>query len=420
MTEESLRVALAGAIGNVLEWYDFGLYGLLAPVLASSFFPSSNRTAALLEVYGGFAIGFAMRPVGALVLGRLGDRMGRRFVLLVSVMLMGISTVAMGLLPTYYAIGIWAPVLLIVTRLFQGFSVGGEFVGSVTYLVEAAPPGRRGFAGSIANWGATAGLLLAAGVAAIATDKIGSAHLGAWVWRAPFLLGGALASVAYYMRHRLPEVMQEPGTLSKSNAKSPLWQAIREQPKVMLAALLFTTGYGIINYLTMVFLPTYAHEFGHAAEYQVLSANTAGQAIALVVVPIAGWASDRWFTRRRILFAMWVCEGAVAWRAFDLARRGVGGLWIAQLTFALLLAIVMGTAPAMLAEQFHSGYRVTAHAIVLNIGIGVFGGTAPIVAVALIRYTSNTMAPAGYLIFAAVLAAVGVLALRERSRVSLD
>jgi MHS family proline/betaine transporter-like MFS transporter len=417
MTQQELRVMLAAGIGNVMEWYDFGLYGLLAPVLASSFFPSSNRIAALSGVYAGFAIGFAMRPIGAAVLGRLGDRVGRRFVLLVSVILMGISTVAVGLLPTYDAIGIWAPVLMIVTRLFQGFSVGGEFVGSVTYLVESSPAGRRGFAGSIANWGATAGLLSAAGVAAIATEKMESPHVGAWAWRVPFLLGGALTAAAYSARSALPELRHESDASAKSRSRSPLWDAIREEPMVMAAALLFTTGYGIINYLTMAFLPTYAHEFGKVAEYQTLRANTAGQAVALVIVPVSGWISDRFFTRRAILFAMCLAEAAVAWRAFDLARRGgVEGVWMAQLAFALLLAIWMGADPAMLSEQFRPEHRVSAHAVVFNIGIGIFGGTAPIVAVALIRATSNVMAPAAYLIFAAVLSAVGVLALRDRGQ----
>jgi MFS transporter, MHS family, proline/betaine transporter len=421
MTQQKFRVMLAAAIGNVMEWYDFGLYGLLAPVLASSFFASSNRIAALSGVYAGVAIGFAMRPIGAAVLGRLGDRVGRRFVLLVSVILMGISTVAVGLLPTYAAIGIWAPVLMIVTRLFQGFSVGGEFVGSVTYLVESAPPGRRGFAGSIANWGATAGLLLAAGVASIATEEIASPHLGAWAWRIPFLLGGALTAAAYCVRSALPEISHESDASAKSKTRAPLWEAIREEPRVMAAALLFTTGYGIINYLTMAFLPTYAHEFGKIAEYQTLRANTAGQAVAVMIVPVSGWVSDRFFTRRAILFAMCLAEALVAWRAFDLARQGgVGGLWEAQLTFALLLAIWMGADPAMLSEQFRPDHRVSAHAVVFNIGIGVFGGTAPIVAVVLIRATSNLMAPAAYLIFGAVLSGVGLLALRDRSRAALN
>jgi len=412
---------LAAGIGNVMEWYDFGLYGLLAPVLASSFFPSSNRIAALSGVYAGFAIGFAMRPIGAAVLGRLGDRVGRRSVLLVSVVLMGISTVAMGLLPTYSLIGIWAPVLMIVTRLFQGFSVGGEFVGSVTYLVESSAPHRRGFAGSIANWGATAGLLLAAGVAAISTKRIESPHASAWAWRMPFLLGGALTAAAYCVRSALPEITHASDAPAKAKTGSPLWEAIREQPRVMAAALLFTTGYGIINYLTMAFLPTYAHEFGKVAEYQALRANTAGQTVALVTVPISGWISDRFFTRRAMLLAMCLAEAGVAWHAFDLARRGgVEGVWTAQLTFALLLAIWMGADPAMLSEQFRPEHRVSAHAVVFNIGIGIFGGTAPIVAVSLIRATSNLMAPAAYLIFAAFISAVGLLALRDPGRASWD
>lgn len=147
------RIALAGALGNLLEWYDFGLYGLLAPVLAARFFPGHNRTAALIEVYGGFAAGFAMRPLGAVILGHLGDRRGRRFVLILSVTLMGLATAAVGILPTWQQVGIAAPILLILVRLFQGVSVGGEFVDSVTYLVEATPQRRRGLAGSVANIG---------------------------------------------------------------------------------------------------------------------------------------------------------------------------------------------------------------------------------------------------------------------------
>ncbi len=416
--DRRFRVVLAGAIGNLLEWYDFGLYGLLAPVLASEFFPGHNRIASLLAVYGGFAGGFAMRPIGAVFLGRLGDRVGRRFVLVVSVLLMGLSTVAVGLLPGYRAIGIGAPVLLILTRLFQGFSVGGEFVGSVTYLVETAPLARRGLAGSVANWGATAGMLLGAGAATVATSPAIPRYFDVSAWRVPFLLGGVMASAAYLLRRGLPEI---PGSPSEAGRKSPLRQAIREQPGALTATLLFTSGYGIINYITMVFLPTFAHSFGRIAEHVALRINTAGQALALVLVPVAGWVSDRWLSRRTIIAAACLGEAVVAWRAFSVAGGpGASGLWFAQLSFALLLALVMGTGPAMLAEQFHVGYRVSAHAVAFNLGIGIVGGTAPLVAVALIKTTSNPMAPAGYLIFAALLSLAGILALRDRSRLPLD
>lgn len=415
--QQRTRVTLAGAIGNLLEWYDFGLFGLLAPVLAPLFFPSHDRIASLIGIYGGFAVGFMMRPIGAVVLGHLGDRVGRRFVLVASVLLMGLATVAVGLLPTYKTLGVWAPVLLILVRLFQGFSVGGEFVDSVTYLVEAAPQGRRGIAGSVANLGSTAGMLLAAGVAAGVTGLVGPQLLARWVWRAPFLLGGIIASAGIYLRQQLPETPHEPSSQGKPQREAPLRQAIRDDPWILLATLLFTSGYGIADYLTMVLLPTYANEFGHIDLHQALRVNVAGQALALCVVPFSGWLSDRVLTRRTMLAGAFVAEAAVSWMAFSqVGHNGIAGLWLAQLTFALLLAFVMGTAPAMLAEQFPPGYRVSAHAVAFNIGIGIAGGTAPVVAMALVQVTSDPMAPAAYLILAAALAAMSVLALHERSR----
>ncbi|MGH9518711.1 MAG: MFS transporter, partial [Terriglobales bacterium] len=244
------RAVWAGMLGNVLEWYDFGLYGLLAPVLATTFFPAHDRSAALMGAYGGFAAGFAMRPIGAAVLGRLGDLMGRRYLLALSVLLMGISTLAMGLLPSYAQWGLWATGLLVAIRLLQGFSVGGEFVGSVTYLVESAPDRKRGLAGSVSNLGATVGLLLAALLAAWA---LGSG--AAWAWRATFWLGGALALAALLLRRGLPEI---PGP----GARAPLRSAWRGSRRTLLLVVVFTAGYGIVNYLAMVLLPAFAHEFG--------------------------------------------------------------------------------------------------------------------------------------------------------------
>lgn len=418
--KHNIRIILAGAIGNLLEWYDFGLYGLLAPMLASLFFPGHDRIASLLAVYGGFAGGFAMRPIGAVALGHLADRVGRSFVLTLSVLLMGLSTVAVGLLPTYRTLGVWAPLLLILIRLFQGFSVGGEFVDSVTYLVESAPRGRRGFAGSIANLGSTAGMLLGSAAAATVTTLASPVTLNAWAWRIPFLVGGVIASAAYLLRRHLPETRSESEVKGQPRSVAPLRQAIQAQPWILLATLLFTSGYGIVNYITMVLLPTYAHEFAHIADQQALRINASGQALALFVVPLFGWLSDRFWTRRTALAVAFFVEAIFSWKAFQLVgSHGVLGLWIAQLIFAFLLAVVMGNAPAMLSEQFEPRYRVSAHAVAFNIGIGIFGGTAPMVAMALMKVASSSMAPAVYLCFAATLATVSVLALQDRSRESL-
>lgn len=440
-TSSTTRVVIAGAVGNVVEWYDFGLYGLMAPVLASLFFPSQDRIAALLGVYGGFAVGFAVRPLGAIVLGRVGDRQGRQFVLVLSVVLMGAATVALGVLPSYQAVGIWAPVLLIFIRLFQGFSVGGEFVGSVTYLVEASTVNRRGIAGSVANVGATIGMLMAAAAAALAES---SAHT-AWAWRVPFFFGGALAFAGYLLRRQLPqdaaesdtpasaskehEQSREPwsstarqsGCLARLAARWPALDAFRRAPRTMLFALLFTCGYGVSNYVIMVFLPTFAHEFAVVPESAALKINTAGQALVLLIAPLTGWISDRWMRRRTLLALAFAAQAAVAWECFRVTAYGkLAGLWTAQLLLAALLAGVMGTAPAMLAEQFARGYRVSAHAFVLNAGIGIAGGTAPMVAVALIRATQSRMAPSAYLAIACVASTIGTLLLADRSREALN
>ena len=410
-----LLPALAGAVGNVLEWYDFGLYGLFAPILAPLFFPAQDRIASLIGAYGGFAIGFAARPLGGVVLGHVGDRVGRRAVLVSSIVLMGVATTAMAILPTYAAIGVGAPVLLLLIRVLQGFSVGGEYTGSVAYLVETAPGKRRGLAGSVANIGATAGMLLAAGVATGTVMLASSAEVQRWAWRVSFLIGGVIAVAGYVLRHRL----RETGYVPKPSAQDslPLREAFAKAPRAMLLALLFTSGYGVVNYLTMVFLPTYAAEFGGVAEGHALQANTAGQALALFVVPLAAWLTDRAVPRRTLLIIAFAAEFVVAWGSFALVGHGnVGGVWAAQLSFAFLLALIMAAEPATLAELFRSEFRLSAYSVTFNLGIGLAGGTAPLVAVALIGATGNDMAPAWYLMFASAIAAGAAFLMADRSR----
>ena len=412
----SARVLGAGIGGNLLEWYDFGIYGLLAPVLAGVFFPAEDRIASLIAAYGLFAVGFAMRPIGGVVLGHLGDRLGRRFVLVYSVVLMGLATGAIAVLPSYEEIGVGAPILLLILRLVQGFSVGGEFTGSVSFLVETAPQHRRGFAGSFANFGSTAGVLLAAAVAAATVSLASEAQLESWAWRIPFLLGGVIAAAGYLLRRRLRETGYTPQP-ARANDPMPLKQAITLAPGAMICAVLFTSGYGIVNYLTMVFLPVYASEFGGITESHALQINTAAQAVALLVVPLAGWLTDHLLRRRTLLIAAFVAEAVLAWTFFMLAGSGgIAGFALAQVTFGALLALIMGAAPAMLVELFPSAYRMSGYSVSFNIGIGIAGGTAPLLATSLIDATGNLLAPAWFLMFGAALAAVAAFLMRDRSR----
>jgi MHS family proline/betaine transporter-like MFS transporter len=263
------------------------------------------------------------------------------------------------------------------------------------------------------------------------------------LWRAPFFFGGVLALAAYLLRRHLPPEAKDfaqqgfsPGDFHSSRPNSagvqggllrnliarwPALQCFREIPRTMIVALLFTSGYGVANYLSMVFLPTFGHEFANISGDTTLFINTAGQAVVLVLVPLAGWISDRWLRRRTMLFLTFLLQAAVAWELFQLVlHRATEGLWIAQLVLAGLLALAMGAGPAMLAEQFPRGFRVSGHALVLNAGIGIAGGTAPLVAVALIGTTGSGMAPAVYLIVACLISAVAALLLRDRSRELLD
>ena len=406
---------LAGGVGNLLEWYDFGLYGLFAPILAPLFFPAHDRIASLIGAYSGFAIGFAARPLGGVVLGHVGDRVGRRAVMVCSIVLMGFATTAMAVLPAYDAIGVGAPMLLLLIRVLQGFSVGGEYTGSVAYLVETAPSQRRGMAGSVANIGATAGMLLASAVVTATAMLAYSPDVQRWAWRIPFLIGGVIAVAGYFLRHRL----RETGYVPKPSARRslPLREAIAQAPGAMLLALLFTSGYGVANYLTMVFLPTYAAEFGGVPAEQALQANTAGQALALFVVPLAAWLTDRAIRRRTLLIVAFAAEFVVAWGSFALVGHGnVGGVWAAQLGFAFLLALIMAAEPATLAEQFRGEFRLSGYSVSFNLGIGLAGGTAPLVAVALIAATGNDMAPAWYLMLASAIAAAAAFLMVDRSR----
>jgi MHS family proline/betaine transporter-like MFS transporter len=405
----------AGMIGNVLEWYDFGLYGYLAPIIGARFFPSADPVASLIGAYGGFAVGFAMRPIGAAVLGHVGDRIGRRAVLIASVVLMGAATTAIGFLPTYDAIGIWAPILLLVIRMFQGYSVGGEFTGSVSYLIETAPRHRRGIAGSFANIGSTGGYLLAAGLAT-GTVMLSEVHPEyPWIWRLPFIGGGAIAVLAYWVRSRLTHTGYEPEPAAQGEL--PLKQAFANTPRAMILAMLFTWGYGVADYLTLVFLPTFASRFGALESGDALAVNTVAQAVAIVVIPIAGWLTDHAIRRRPMLILAFALIFLTAVGFFELASgSALVHFVVAQFGFAVFLGMIMGTAPAMLAEIFPSHYRLSGYSFAFNIGLGFGGGTAPLIATALIGVTGLELAAPGYLMAGALLSIAALYKMKDRSR----
>src|SRR5262245_56050476 len=295
---------LAGMIGNAVEWYDYGLCGYLAPFLATLFFPSKDPLDSLMATFGVFAAGFLMRPLGAIAFGHLGDRLGRKKALVVSVALMAVPTGLIALLPTYAAVGAIAAVLLVLLRLLQGFSVGGEFTGSIIFLVEHAPPSRRGFVGSWAGFSTNAGCMLGGGVGALLVTFLGRQAVAEWAWRLPFLLGAVLGVVGLFLRLGVEEtpLFQSLAT-SEGVARVPLSEALGHQRRQMFTAfsLLWLSSVGF--FIVFVYLPSYLGNIAGLPLHLAMTINWLAMIVVGLVVPPVGALSDRIGRKPPLVFA---------------------------------------------------------------------------------------------------------------------
>jgi len=408
---------LAGFIGNVVEWYDFALYGYMAGIIAVLFFPEQSTTAGLIATYGIFAAGFLMRPLGSAVFGWLGDTIGRSRTMMISVIMMVVPTVCLGVLPTHETIGVWAPVLLVIIRLVQGLSVGGEFSSSVTYLVETAEDGRRGYAGSWANTGSMVGMLLGAGAAASLTGLLSAEQVTSWGWRIPFLLGGLIGGLAIFLRRKLPQSQHFKRHDRERAQTSPLIQAFTTNRLEMIQACLFASAYGVLFYIPLVYLPEWLHDQTGMARHLALQINTGGTALLLLLIPVSGWLGDRFIRRTHFIAAAMLCMAVLAIPLYTwLLGDGMWGAIIVQATMVVLLAVPLGSAPAMFVELFPAADRLSGYSVSYNLGLGVIGGATPMFATWLIDASGFTIAPAWMLVVASLLAFTVMLWIKDRSR----
>lgn len=408
-------VVLAGVIGNIIEWYDFALFGYFAPIISTLFFPNENEVVSLLETYGVFAAGFIIRPIGAVVFGYIGDRIGRRTELFFSVILMAIPTFILGTLPIYEQIGIAAPIVLIILRLIQGLSVGGEFTGSVTYVAETAPQNFRGFTTSFANVGCIAGMLLGLGMVTLMTHLLPESMLQNWGWRLPFLFGGVLGLVGFYIRRNLPvsEVFQEHHLDSKTDFLS----ALKQNLIPIGQATIYASGYGVVFYIPLVYLPTYLTKFTDISLSHALLINTVAIAVLLAVIPVVGWLSDRTLRRKSWLLIAMISLALWSYPAFILLHQeNILWVWTAQIVLAFLIGILLGSSPAMMVELFPSETRLTSYSLAFNLGIGIVGGTSPLISTWLIEVSGNFYSPALYLLGTSLMAAIAISFMKDRSR----
>jgi metabolite-proton symporter len=415
-------VLLASAVGSALEWYDFFIYGTAAAlVFGDLFFPKADPSVATLLAFATFGVGFFARPFGGLIFGRLGDRIGRKPVLVITLLLVGSGTFLIGLLPTYETAGVWAPVLLVALRLVQGFGAGAEYGGAVIMAVEHAPPGKRGLFGSWAAIGVTAGNLLAAAVFAVFSSLPKEDFLS-WGWRVPFLLSIVLIAFGFYIRARVAEtpVFSEIAAHNKA-ARSPVREALRTHPRefiVVVGARLAENGLG---YLFPVFTLNYMTRTLGMQKSMVLGGIMTAYVISLLTIPFFSSLSDR-IGRRPVYLGGALFSAALAIPFFMMVETGTPAfVWLALvLALAVGVAAMFGPQAAYFAELFGARLRYTGFAFARELGSILAGGPAPFIAAALLLWAGNKpWAVAGYIIVLSLLTALAVYYGPETYRIDI-
>ncbi|MGF6880279.1 MFS transporter [Paraburkholderia tuberum] len=418
--QSTVRTLSAGSIGNFGEIYDFAVFGFSVPILAAHFFPGSDRTAALLSTFAVYAVAFFARPVGGLMFGVIADKIGRVKVMATTVWLMALGTAVIGLLPTYARIGIAAPVLLVVCRIAQGLALGGETTGTTSFILESAPDDRRG------GWigltlifshlpnalvaGLLIGLQLAAGATAYAD----------WVWRVPFLAGGLIGIVGFWLRRNLDEPDEFKQATRKTHSKNPLRTAIREGGlKGMLNVAMIQPIQTVGSYLLLGFMYTFLVRVAKLDPTSALFTNAASVVVLSFMIPLGGMLSDR-FGRKPIL------TFGAAWLAFAaypgvyLAATGtITGALLGQLLLVVGVGLYGGACFVAAPEFFPTSFRATGHAISYQVTVAVFGGTTPLIGTLLVQAFGSPLAPAYYVAAVAVACLILTQFVPETKGVSL-
>jgi MHS family proline/betaine transporter-like MFS transporter len=398
---ESTKAVVVGTIGNVLEWFDFGVYGYFAPFIGRLFFPRSDPLASLMSAFAVLAVGALSRPLGAVVFGWIGDRQGRRASLTATVYLMAGATFLVGVLPTYAQIGVLAPALLIVARLLQGLSTGGEWGGSAAFMVEYASTNRRGFIGSFQQVSTGAGFFLGSLFGLIVTSSMSEQTILAWAWRLPFLSGILLGIVGVYMRSHIEDTPQFRALkLHGARSKSPVTEALRTH----WAGIIVAFGYNVIQsvgYFTMLtFMPSFTSEVLKLPPAQAYLSNSIQLLVFVLLLPAMGALSDR-IGRRPMLLAAPLFLMLATYPIFRfIIQGGLPTIILCQIVFGIVLAAYCGPAVAATVELFPTKLRYTAVSIGFNLAVALIGMTSPVISTRLISALQTPIAP-GYVIIGA-------------------
>ena len=415
------RVVISSTIGNALEWYDFTVFGLFAGTIGKLFFPANDPSSSLLQAFGVFGIAFAARPLGGLVFGLYADKHGRKAALIIMITLMAFGTGLLGLLPTYGAIGIAAPLLLLLARLIQGFSAGGEFGSASAMLIEFAPEGRRGYYGSFQMVSQGLAFAIGAAMAYTLTRNLTADALASWGWRVPFILGILIGPVGWYLRKKCDEspefeaYLAEKARTAQPAQKTTLAQLLSEHPRELIASFCLIAAGTAINYVGAVFLPNYA-----ATELKLPLADAQlGVLVMSLVIAVLevmfGALSDR-VGRRALMIPAMVIYAVLF---YLMLRRLVASpssihLWQLQ-AMGIFLGALAGPMPAFMTEIFPVGVRSTGTSLMYNFGVMLFGGLAAFINTWLVKATGDQTAPVYYIVFAVAIGVIGLSIYRRPS-----
>jgi len=416
ITPKPLQIT-AAVIGNALEWYDFIVFGFFTVVISRLFFPSDSQYASLLLTTGTFGVGFFMRPVGGILLGIYADRRGRKAALLMVIILMTVAIAMIAFAPTYAAIGIGAPLIMVLARLLQGFSAGGEFASATAFLTEIAPAGRRGLYGSWQMVGQGLAVLLGAILGTLLTRSLTPEALDSWGWRIPFLFGLIIGPVGLYIRRNLDETSAFLQSNRSSAGQQGSGSVLMSHVKEMLVCLGMVVSGTISFYVILIYIPTFARTQLHLPLDQAFLAQSIGLACEVALIPICGALSD-FVGRKPVMITALVLDLLVTYPLFSWvsASPSFGALLTMQIILCSLFGVFNGPISTALAEQFPTRVRSTALAIAYNIAVMLFGGFAQFFVTWLIQATGTPIAPAYYLMFGAAVGLLAALFLKERAR----
>jgi MFS transporter, MHS family, proline/betaine transporter len=409
------RAVAASAIGNATEWFDYGVYAYTAVYIGRAFFPSDDPTASTLGSLLVFAVSFLIRPLGGLVWGPLGDRLGRQRVLATTILLMAGATLCVGLLPGYATLGIAAPILLIVLRMIQGFSTGGEYGGAATFMAEYAPDRKRGFLGSFLEFGTLAGFTLGALLVLLTQTIIGPDAMADWGWRLPFLVAAPLGLVGIYLRTKLEDTpcfreLEQAG--ATEHETSTQFRDLFSYWRPLLQLMGLVVALNVANYTLLSYMPTYLETEIGLSSSASLTLIIIGQLIMMALLPFSGGLSDR-VGRKPLWWASLIGLFVLAIPMYMLMGQGFGWAIVAFTVLGLLYIPQLSTISAMFPAMFPTHVRYAGFAIAYNVSTSLFGGTAPAVNQTLINATGDKLVPAYYMMAACVVGAIALVKVPE-------